>query len=645
MSDQPSSAEPRPTVFKERYELHRRLARGGMSDVFLARDLLLDRPVAVKVLFPEYAKDPTFVERFRREAQAAARLTHGNIVAIYDWGEELGTYFIAMEYVDGRPLSEAIRAEGPFDAQRAATMTAEVAAALGFAHRNGVVHRDVKPGNVLLSGTGQVKVADFGIAQAAVGGERVNLTQTGAVMGTATYFSPEQAQGKPVDARSDLYSLGCVLYEMLATRPPFTGDSPVAIAYKHVQEQPPTLSAIGVRVPPALEAIIMKLLHKDPSLRYASADDLRADLRRFLDGQPVLAASDPINPAAAALGGAVAGAALAGGAEPAGASGAPTMAIPASGGVPAPSPTGPTGPPADTGYGGYGGYDYDEPPRRSGWLVAFLILLLAILAGVLFIVGSNLSESTTEQLEVPTVERLPVDDAVRDLESRGFEVERIDEANDQTPKDIVFDQDPDGGTMADKGSKVTIKVSTGVDQVEVPKVIGFNEVQALSLLENEGFRGEVEAVFDPDVPEGEVVSQDPEPGTLADKGSVVTLVVSKGEEQESVPDVRGLSEIAATNELERKGFEVDIAYDFDDSVAKGQVIRTQPEAGEDVEPGATVTIVISNGPEPTTTTTEATTTTSSSSTTTSSTSTSSSTSSTSTTSTTAPESTTSSSTP
>jgi serine/threonine-protein kinase len=243
-----------PTVFNDRYEMHRHLARGGMSDVYLAKDLLLDRPVAVKVLFTEYARDPAFVERFRREAQAAANLNHPNIVAVYDWGQQSGTYFIVMEYIEGRSLSDIVRTEGPLHPRRAAEIAADVAAALGFAHRNGVVHRDIKPGNILISPSGQVKVADFGIAQAVVGGAEANLTQAGAVMGTATYFSPEQAQGKAVDPRSDLYSLGCVLYEMLTTRPPFSGDTPVAIAYKHVQEPAPLPSSTGVSVPPALEA-------------------------------------------------------------------------------------------------------------------------------------------------------------------------------------------------------------------------------------------------------------------------------------------------------------------------------------------------------------------------------------------------------
>src|SRR5664279_1906050 len=279
-----------PRVFSERYELKHLIARGGMAEVYRAHDRLLDRPVALKVLFPELSIDRSFVERFRREAQAAANLSHPNIVPVFDWGEDSGTYFIVMEFIDGRPLSAILKTAGALSADRTADIGAPVAAALGYAHKHGVIHRDVKPGNVLITDEGQVKVTDFGIARAINTEE--SLTQTGAVMGTATYFSPEQAEGVGVDARSDIYSLGVVLFEMATGRPPFLGDTPVAVASKHVRDHPPAPRELNPAIPPTFEAIILKSMAKDPAHRYPTAEDLRADLLRFNEGRTVLAMDD-----------------------------------------------------------------------------------------------------------------------------------------------------------------------------------------------------------------------------------------------------------------------------------------------------------------------------------------------------------------
>src|SRR5664280_148262 len=279
-----------PRVFSERYELKHLIARGGMAEVYRAHDRLLDRPVALKVLFPELSVDRSFVERFRREAQAAANLSHPNIVPVFDWGEDTGTYFIVMEFIDGRPLSSILKSAGTLSAERTADIGAHVAAALGYAHKHGVIHRDVKPGNVLITDDGQVKVTDFGIARAINTAE--SLTQTGAVMGTATYFSPEQAEGIGVDARTDIYSLGVVLFEMVTGRPPFLGDTPVAVASKHVRDHPPAPRELNPSVPATFEAIILKSMAKDPAHRYPTAEDLRADLLRFNEGRTVQAMSD-----------------------------------------------------------------------------------------------------------------------------------------------------------------------------------------------------------------------------------------------------------------------------------------------------------------------------------------------------------------
>ena len=277
------------TVINDRYEIHKRVGRGGMADVFLARDLLLDRQVAIKILFPEFAIDPNFVERFRREAQAAANLSHPNIVNVYDWGKYEGTYFIAMEYVQGRTLAEILKTNKQLTPTQAAEISSEVAAALGFAHEAELAHRDIKPANILIGSNGQVKVADFGIARAMNSATESNLTQVGSVMGTASYFSPEQAQGAQPDPRSDLYSLGIVMYEMVAGKPPFVGDNPVSIAYKQVHDQPTPLNRLVDGVPRPFEAIVAKLLAKDPKLRYPSAHALRDDLRRFRNGEQVQA--------------------------------------------------------------------------------------------------------------------------------------------------------------------------------------------------------------------------------------------------------------------------------------------------------------------------------------------------------------------
>lgn len=609
MSDQPGDPQPQdsqsqdsvqrgPTVFNDRYEMHRKIARGGMSDVYLARDLLLDRPVAVKVLFPEYAKDSTFVERFRREAQAAANLSHPNIVNVYDWGQEANTYFIVMEYVEGRSLSDIIRTQGPLDPRRAAEMTMAVASALAFAHRNGVVHRDVKPGNILITSDGEVKVADFGIAQAVNTGESaVNLTRAGSVMGTAAYFSPEQAQGQSVDRRSDLYSLGCVLYESLTGRPPFLGDTPVAIAYKHVQEQPVAPSRFNDAVPTPLEAIDMKLLAKEPPARYSSGEELQADLRRFLDGQSVGAASS-MAAGRAPSGGAMAGAA--------------TRAIPATRVVqqdPVPM------------QGGNGGGYVDGPKKRSGVFIAVLIVLLVVMAGILVFLGMKMNKSG-ERVTVPDVTTLPVEEAVNKISEAGLKPETKNEPNADVPSGTVFDQSPSGGSKADKGDTVILKVSGGVGQAEVPDVTGRTEAAARSLIENAGFVVEVKEQADDKVPEGQVVSQNPAGRQMADKGSVVTLMISKGPEPVAIPDVARMDPSEAMMKLQDLGFKVTQQYDSSTKVDAGKVISTNPAIGTVQKPGTTVVIIVSTGPpETTTTSTSSTTSTSTSTTSTSSTTT------------------------
>ncbi len=567
-------------IFNGRYELHRRLGRGGMAEVYLARDQLLDRPVAVKVLFPALATDAGFVERFRREAQAAANLQHPNIVSVFDWGEANGTYFIVMEYVEGHTLADTLRDEGRLHPDRAAEITADIAAALGFAHRNRVVHRDVKPGNVLITRDGGVKVADFGIARAISDSSDQNLTKTGSVMGTATYFSPEQARGAQVDPRSDLYSLGVVLYEMITGRPPFAGDSAVAIAYKHVQENPVPPRRIDPALPETLEAITLKCLAKNPANRYPSAQDLRADLRRYLDGSRIMA--EPV---------------LAPPMEP----GATGVMAPTGYGDQTALVAGPVAwQPEDDGYGGYDEYDQDyrpEQPKRSKWFLAALILLLLVLAGLLFLLASNFGddEPPAEQVTVPTVVGQPVDQAKAALEQAGFEVTTAGQTSDQ-PANQVIEQDPEAGAKVDEGATIRLTFSTGPEMVAVPDVVGKTQAEANTLLTQAGFVVNAVPIENDDVEEGRVVTQNPAANAQAGKGSQVTIEVSSGSTARPVPNVANQDEATARGNLQRAGFtNVQTRPEASDSVEPGIVIRTEPAANSEAKPSDTITLVVSSG--------------------------------------------------
>src|SRR4051794_12594956 len=491
-------------VFSNRYEIQRELAQGGMAEVYLARDQLLNRPVALKALFPEYAREPSFVERFRREAQAAANLNHPNIVAIYDWGQEDGTYFIVMEYVEGQALRDLIRSDGPLEANQAAEIAAEIAAALGFAHRNGVVHRDVKPGNVLLTRSGTVKVTDFGIARA---GASDGLTQTGSVMGTATYFSPEQAQGLPVDGRSDVYALGVVLYEMVTGVAPFTADSPVSVAYKHVREAPMSPTERNPDLPPDLELVIMTALAKEPENRYPTADDMRSDILRFRRGRPVLGA-----PATAALvdhptPGATA-AVLATPTAAAAAYGATTQVAPQ----------------VDD-RGRMTGTAAVARKRRNNVLVWILTVLgLAAVVGAILFASSKLG-SAQSTVHVPNVVTKKVDVAQRELEAAHLvpDVRRVSDAT--APVDTVIRTDPAAGQSVSRGSHVALFVSSGVSQKTIPFDIttGRSAAEVTNELKALGFVV-VPKEQSNSAAKGTVFDSIPPPGTNADVGSTVTIL-------------------------------------------------------------------------------------------------------------------------
>lgn len=574
-----------PVIFNGRYELHRRLGRGGMAEVYLASDQMLDRPVAVKVLFPALATDPGFVERFRREAQRAAALNHPNIVSVYDWGEANGTYFIVMEYVEGDSLAELIQAEGRLHPDRAAEIASDMAAALGFAHRGGVIHRDVKPGNVLISPEGAVKVADFGIARAISDSSDQNLTKTGSVMGTATYFSPEQARGAAVDPRSDVYSLGCVLYEMITGHPPFSGENAVAIAYKHVQETPVPPRQIDPALPDTLEAIILKCLAKNPANRYPSAQDMRADLRRFLDGARIMA--EPVL-------------------APPGDPGATGLMTPT--GYMERTATVAQRPWDGDEYGeGYGGgryddfddYDEDEEPKRSKGFLAVLVLLLLLLGGLLFLAARSLSggdDDDAVMVDVPNVITMQQVDAENTLRQEGFEPKVTQQANDAAVGE-VFDQNPKNGEQAEEGSEVEIFVSTGAATAPIPNVVGQTPEQAIRLIEDAGFiaqRGDDEP--SDTVEAGNVARQDPAADTPAAEGTTVNYFVASGPNAVAVPNVNGSTEQEARTALTNAGFTVgEVTQQASNEVDDGRVISHSPSGT--AAPGSPITLVISTGPD------------------------------------------------
>jgi serine/threonine-protein kinase len=546
--DSPTEGGGAPTVLGllgDRYEVRRQIARGGMADVYLAYDRQLSRDVAIKVLFPEFSRDDSFVRRFRREAQSVANLTHPNIVGIYDWGEQDETYYIVMEYVEGRSLSDILRQEGNLHPDRAADVAADIAAALAFAHRSGVIHRDVKSANVLVTDGGQVKVADFGIAQLA-GVPEVDMTQVDSVVGTAAYLSPEQAQGFPLDPRSDLYSLGCVLFEMLTSRPPFTGDTPMAIAYRQVQEPAVAPSTLAEGVPASLDAICLKLLAKNPANRYPSADEVRADLRRYRAGQPVVA--EPV-----------------------------------------------AGPDDIAPVPGEQLVVLDESPRRVGILVFSLIVLFAVLAGLLALLVNNLSPSSSAASEaVPNVVGIEVGKARDTLASAGFVPITQFEENSQYPENTVFAQSPGAGSKHDVGSEVVLRVSFG-NTVAVPEVVGRQSTVAAAQLEALGFKVKEVDTYHPVAALGEVIKQDPPANKEIATGSTVTITVSKGPQPVNIPELKGKTQAEATNVLSNLGFQVSIVEEPSPDVDQGKVLRTDPPAGQPLAPGNTVTVVVSTG--------------------------------------------------
>ena len=545
-----------------RYELGDLLGRGGMAEVRRGTDVRLGRTVAIKRLRVDLASDPTFQARFRREAQSAAGLNHPNIVAVYDSGEEMaadGTHvqpYIVMEYVPGRTLREVLDDGRKLLPERALEIMVGVLAALEYSHRAGIIHRDIKPANVMLTPAGDVKVMDFGIARAITEGTS-SVTQTQAVVGTAQYLSPEQARGETVDSRSDVYSAGCLLYELLVSRPPFVGDSPFSVAYQHVRETPEAPSVHDPDLPPQLDSIVMKSLAKRVEDRYQSADEMQADLQRYLDGQPI---------------------------------DAPTAVIAAAPAAPAQGePTSIFRPAADP--------ETDEDDRRKRWPIVVLVLvLIALLIGGIAAAVQFFDSPEAEQVTVPQVTNMTERAAERRLEAEGLELGRVtQESSDDVEKGRVLEQDPEPGDVAEAGSEVDVVISAGSEMVTVPDVLGQSERDATAQLTELGL--DVDAVEqDSDESQGIVVDTNPRPATSVEAGSTVTIYVSTGPAE--VPNVVGMSEDEAVAELEDAGFEVDVSYDADTPSERGTVLSQNPGGLSTAPRGSTVSIRVSDYKEP-----------------------------------------------
>jgi eukaryotic-like serine/threonine-protein kinase len=572
------------TLFDGRYRILRKLGSGGMANVYLAEDEELGRRVAIKILNERYAGDDLFIERFRREAKSAAGLSHPNIVSIYDRGEAEGTYYIAMEVIEGRSLKELIMTHGALPIDTAIGYAKQLLEALRFAHRHGIIHRDIKPHNVLVSADQQVKaneprlkVTDFGIARHGAS----QMTEAGSIMGTAQYLSPEQARGAPVTAASDLYSAGVVLYEMLTGKVPFTGDSAIEIAMKHVNELPRPPSSLRPEIPPELDQIVLRALAKDPADRYQTAEEFIEDLERVEAGLPI---SRSTATAATAI---LAGAAIGDATELLSESPTRVAAPP----TPPPQRRPPTYPPSSP---------YDEPPRRRKrwvpWLLVALLLAAAVLAG--WWVYNQIQDQleAAEPVGVPNVVGIERDLAVQRIEEAELEAAVEEQPSTEVDEGLVIEQSPPAGSRIAKGDTVTIIVSTGPQEVEVPALAGKTYGEAVDTLEELGLEPRRVDVFAQRQP-GIVVSLDPRAGTIVDEGSVVTVRVSKGAQLVAVPDVLQQSEDSARSELETAGFQVQVVQAPSSDTPQGLVSAQSPDPGVEAARGSTVQITISTGPE------------------------------------------------
>jgi eukaryotic-like serine/threonine-protein kinase len=532
----------RDTVVDERYKVLHRIGSGGMADVYCAEDLQLGRRVALKLLYRRFAEDAEFVERFRREASSAAGLQHPNVVAVYDRGEFDDTYYIAMEFLEGRSLKQVVRQDGALEPDRAIDLVIQILKAARFAHRRGIVHRDIKPHNVIVDDEDRAKVTDFGIARAGAS----DMTETGSIMGTAQYLSPEQAQGHPVDARSDLYSIGVVLYELLTGRVPFDAESAVTIALKQVSEEPVPPSQLNPVISAQLEDVVTRALQKDPACRFTDADEFIRALEQ-VRGVPV-------------------------------GTGEYTRVAPHTGTYP--------GLPAAVA-------DLEAADRRS---LRWLWILLTLLALAAIGVGAYLL-LVPKKIAVPDVVGRRSATAAQILQNQGFEPKIENVRSDSVPEDRVATQRPQPGQQAEEDSTVTIIVSSGPGDATIPFVRGSPRAQAERRLKAAGFRVDVRREFNEDVPRNRVIETSPSARSRLERGRTVTLVVSRGPRRVEVLDVVGKDRDEAERLLEARGLQVAFTEREDGENEPGTVLQMNPVGGTEVERDATVTLTIATEPK------------------------------------------------
>lgn len=587
--------ENTPRVLAGRYEVGELVGRGGMAEVHIGHDTRLGRTVAIKVLRSDLARDPSFLVRFRREAQSAAALNHPAVVAVYDTGEDIHQNaagedvhvpFIVMEYVEGHTVRDILTDGAAVPIEEAVEITVGVLSALEYSHHAGIVHRDIKPANVMITPTGAVKVMDFGIARA-MADSAATMTQTHAVIGTAQYLSPEQARGEQVDTRSDLYSTGCMLFELLTGRPPFQGDSPVAVAYQHVGQEPQRPSEVATDVPDVLDRITLKALTKDREQRYSTAAEFRRDLESAMRGGQV----------SAPMVGAMMGATQVAG-QPAYGATQVMSPTPASWG-PATAQQSPVTP--GGGYPGQPNRADQEPEKKSKallwWLLGIALAAVAAIAIAMAIENAGNQEPTT--VAVPTIsEGLTADEARAQIEAAGLSFEQaIDKDSDLEEGTTTGTTDPASGTEVDPNSTVTVYVAGAPGQVTIPDLKNLSEDDARARLEELNLTaGTTQTENSADVAQGMVTKSEPGAGQTAQEGKEVILYVSTG--NTTLPNVIGQSRQGAESQLANLGLGT-IQWDEEESeeVPPGTVVRTDPEAG-DVPQGQSVTVYLAKAPEP-----------------------------------------------